>query len=81
MSAFPENALKLYSNFDYWECKELLDIYNSSKINPENKMQELENNKFNMYLDKKAYNKFKWMYISTPLNLYEINKKSKELIN
>lgn len=82
LSGYPENALELFRTLDYWECKELLDINSSSKSSPTERLQELENDKLNNLLDKKAYNKVKWMYLEDKKysfkNIYE---KSKTLMD
>jgi len=71
LNAYPENGLELFNTYDYWTCKELIDIANNSRIPPEIKIQEAENVKFNAYLDKYSRSKFGWLYL-TPLNLWQI---------
>lgn len=78
MASFPETGLQLYKSLDYWQCKELLDISSNAKRNPGDKLQQKENDRFNSYLDKTAYNKYKWKYLDKPFNLFQIKDKTIE---
>lgn len=80
LSSYPENGLALYNSLDYWQCRELLDISSSGRINPEGKLQLLENKIFNMFLDKYSLTKFNWYSLDKPMNLWDIKKKTGELI-
>lgn len=76
MNNYPENGLELYKKFDYWKCKELIEISNDGRINPGDRLQEDQNNLFNSFLDKNCNKKMNWMYLDTEYNLKQIQKHS-----
>lgn len=80
ISAFPENAMELYSTCDYWACKELLELNNSQKINQEENNQAVENSVFNEYLNQNSYKKFNWVDVDTKMSLWDIQKLCKECL-
>jgi hypothetical protein len=80
LSSYPENGLKLYNSLDYWQCRELLDISSNGRINPEGKLQLLENEVFNTFLDKYSLSKFNWLTLDEPINLWNIKNRTEEII-
>lgn len=74
LAAYPENGLELYKTYDYWTCRELLDAYNSARINPEDKIQENLNKKFNKFLCS-SDRKYEWSHVGKQ-SLYQIYKKT-----
>lgn len=80
LNLYEHNALQLYKTLSYQECKELIDIATSGRATPEDKMQEIENDKFNKFLDKVSYNKFRWTHLGD-VNLWEIKDMSPKLLN
>lgn len=80
MGVYEHKGLDIYNTHDYYECRELLDIASGARQAPEDKLQELENDKFNKYLDKVSYNKFKWTHIDKKHNLWVIKDMSPTLL-
>lgn len=81
VSTYEHLGLELYKTHSYQDCRELLDIASQGRQNPEDKLQEIENNRFNLFLDKVAYNKFKWAHMSESHNLWRIKDMSSKLLN
>ena len=70
--------MELYKKFDYWECRELIEISNDARINPGDRLQETENKKFNEFLDKYSNKKFNWEYLNTKYSLRQIKNTAPE---
>lgn len=81
LTAFPENGLTLYNTLDYWRCKDLLDINSNGKIDPGTRIQEDKNAAFNEFLDANSFKKLEWSFIEGKFNLWQIKKKSEDLLN
>lgn len=81
MGLYEHKGLDIYKTHDYYECRELIDIASTGKQIPEDRLQELANERFNMFLDEVAYNKFKWLHIPQKKNLWQIKAVSAELLN
>jgi hypothetical protein len=72
LSAYPNHGLIFYKTLDYWECKDLLEIANSSKTNPPDRLQARKNDVFNHFLDTHANIKFEWSFVDSKYNLWDI---------
>lgn len=81
IGAYPENGYELYRTRDYWSCRELIDIANNGRINPEDKLQKVANTAFNDLLDRRAYKKHSWMYLPEKYNLWQIQAKSNRIMD
>jgi hypothetical protein len=77
---YESNGLELYNTLSYHECRELIDIATLARVSPADRLQQIENDKFSMYLDKISYNRMKWYHIEDKKNLWDIKKISKELL-
>jgi len=80
MNLYEHNGLKIYQTHDYYECRDLIESASASRQSPENKLQELANDKFNSYLDKVAYNKFKWTHMEERHKIWKIKDMSPDLL-
>ena len=80
MCTYEHQGLELYRSLSYQECRELLEISAANRVDPEIKLQQKTNAEFNRFLDGIAYNKYRWQYLPKPLNLWQIHKESKKLL-
>lgn len=81
LTAYPENGLEIYRKYDYWTCKELLDINSSGKENPANKIQLENNDRFNEYLDTFADKRITWQYKDKKYSLRQIQKLAHQQVD
>jgi hypothetical protein len=79
ISAFPETGYQLYQKLDYWECRDLLEISTSGKVNPGDKLQSRKNDDFNSFLDKIAYDNMTWQFLPSKYNLWGIKTQTERL--
>lgn len=81
VSTYEHHGLEIYKTHSYHDCRELLDIASQGRQNPQDRLQELENDRFNLFLDKVAYNKFRWAHMPELHNLWQIKNMSPKLLN